>query len=64
MFSENKQSVSTDRNINAVLAINSVSCFLTEQLHFETVHTLIRDNYRLRDKFYYFQIHLYNAGRY
>jgi hypothetical protein len=63
MPSGSKQPASANSNTDAVLASNPVSGFLTEQLHFETVHALTRDNQRLRDESHYFQMHLHNAGR-
>ena len=63
MPSGSKQPASANSNTDAVLASNPVSGFLTEQLHFETVHALTRDNQRLRDESHYFQMHLHSAGR-
>lgn len=63
MLSESKQPALADSNTDSAPASNPVSGFLTERLHFEIVHALIRENQRLRDESHYFQMHLHSAGR-
>lgn len=53
MLLESKQLALANNNINAILAFDSISGFLTKQLHFEIVHTFIRDNQRLRNESHY-----------
>ncbi len=44
MFLESKQLALANNNIDAILASNLISNFLTKQLHFKIIHILTQNN--------------------